>query len=130
VINVSQWWDGGAHPDGGMAIVMYDMNQNKEIRLENIVDVGGVNNRISQLLNMVPSELAKLKQLTRESRGECNYMEPGLLHAAGISCSGVCLGAYFVRVFRTCDDECAAVLPFSLLKRNGLLRPEYGYLAK
>jgi len=121
-------WDGGAHPDFSSQIMQIDLKKEKKIELGEIIDLETLSINIINILSSFPKQFLEVADRYKESEGECNYFEEGILRPAGFSCNGICIGATFYRAARSCDDPRIAIIPFDILRDRGYLTPDYEYL--
>ncbi len=122
-------WDGGVHPDWGTNIIQIDLKKEKQIEISEIVAAEELSANIIWILSSyLPKQFIEITDMYKESEGECNYFQDGLLAPTGFSCEGIYIGATFHGMARSCDSFRIAVVPFSLLKDRGYLMPDYEYL--
>ncbi|MFH2096452.1 MAG: hypothetical protein ABIJ16_12150 [Bacteroidota bacterium] len=126
---ISAGWDGGAHPDFGVTVFQIDLVRNKLIAVEDIIDVKQPGFDMETIISSASGAKEAIEEAYRESGDECDYPHnyPGL---SGFSCNGICVGYYFERVIRFCDNHCLIIIPFQVFKELGLLKSEFLYLAE
>lgn len=136
VLNTYADYDGGAHPDFSYTNYTIDIQNGEIIPAQKLLyfGEGSAPNSYSTAWNdyeeniLIPSLENLFKQMNIDSLSidECDYFSDYSnwnLNSWYPTKEGICLGAFFPRSNRACDNPCFTVLPYNLIRQY--LNPKY-----